>query len=278
MSRLQKKCFIGATGFHLLLLVLLFVGPALFVSGKVDDTPLLEIIPITATDAKVSGGGSPAPRQPVQQPVQQPPVQPAVQQRQEPVRQPDPPKVEAPKITKEDPDSDEPRKTVKTHQVKISDTVVKIKPSSKPASDSKTSTQTSVSTARAQQVASALKHIQSNLSSTTTVEMPEGTGGGGLSYANYGQIVRKIYTDAWRVPDDMTDDQATIVVSVTIARSGRILSSRIVQPSSSAAANRSIQSTLDRISDIGVAFPAGAKESKCTFRMTFNLKAKTSLG
>ena len=76
----------------------------------------------------------------------------------------------------------------------------------------------------------------------------------------------------------MTDDQATIVVSVTIARDGKVLSSRIVQPSGSAAANRSIQSTLDRISNIGVSFPAGAKESERTFRMTFNLKATTSTG
>jgi outer membrane biosynthesis protein TonB len=277
MSRLQKKCFVGATGFHLLLLVLLFVGPAFFIADKVEDAPILEFVPMIATDAKVSGGGTPAPRQPVQQPVQQQPVQPPVQPKQEPVRRPDPPKVETPKLTKEDPDSNEPKKTPK-HQVKISDTVVKIKERSKPASDSKTSAQTSATTERAQQVASALKHIQSNLSSTTTVEMPEGPGGGGVSYANYGQIVRKIYTDAWRVPDDMDDDQATIVVTVTIARDGKVLSSRIVQPSSSAAANRSIQSTLDRISNIGVSFPAGAKESQRTFRMTFNLKATTSAG
>ena len=153
------------------------------------------------------------------------------------MREPDPPKAETPKLTKEDPDSDEPAKP-KKHQVKISDTVVKIKDRSKPTSNSKSSAPTAATAERAQQVASALKHIQSNLSSTTTVELPEGPGGGGVSYANYGQIVRKIYNDAWRVPDDMNDDQATIVVTVTIARDGTIVSSRIAQPSGSAAANR----------------------------------------
>jgi TonB family protein len=108
--------------------------------------------------------------------------------------------------------------------------------------------------------------------------MPEGPGGGGVSYANYGQIVRKIYTDGWIVPDDMTDDEATVKVSVTIARDGKVLSGHIVSPSGSTAANRSIQNTLDRIRTIGLPFPEGAKESQRTFIMTFNLKAKKAFG
>ncbi len=38
MNRLQKKCVIATAGFHLLLLVILFVGPAFFWSREKPDT------------------------------------------------------------------------------------------------------------------------------------------------------------------------------------------------------------------------------------------------
>ena len=75
MSRLQKKCFIGASGMHLLLLVVLFVGPAFMSGDKVDDTPVLTFIPTITTDDKVSGGGAPKPPTPQLPPVERPPVQ-----------------------------------------------------------------------------------------------------------------------------------------------------------------------------------------------------------
>jgi len=41
MNRLQKKCIMATAGFHLLLLVILFVGPAFFWSReKPDDSPV----------------------------------------------------------------------------------------------------------------------------------------------------------------------------------------------------------------------------------------------
>ena len=52
MNRLQKKCVIATTGFHLLLLVILFVGPAFFWSQeKPDDTPVLDMIPANLVDS-----------------------------------------------------------------------------------------------------------------------------------------------------------------------------------------------------------------------------------
>ena len=131
MSRLQKKCFIGATGFHLLLLSLLIVGPAFLSPGESDPTPVLEFVPIDTTDAKVSGGGTPHPPTPVTtptppaaQPQPQPQVQPQSSQPQ-PQRDPDPPKVEKLKLVKPDPDSLEAKPEKKVHKVQISDTVVK---------------------------------------------------------------------------------------------------------------------------------------------------------
>ena len=44
--------------------------------------------------------------------------------------------------------------------------------------------------------------------------MPEGPGGGtGPSYANYAQEVRRVYTEAWRIPPDVDDDEATVKVA-----------------------------------------------------------------
>ncbi|MFO1515022.1 MAG: TonB family protein [Verrucomicrobiota bacterium] len=278
MSRLQKKCFIGASGMHLLLLVVLFVGPAFMSGDKVDDTPVLTFIPTITTDDKVSGGGAPKPPTPQPQPQPQPQVQPPTPQPQpQPAREPDPPQVETPKITKPSPDSLDPQPEKKTHQVKVSDTVVKIKQPSRTATTSKPNTQTAYNTDRQQQVANTLRRIQGNLSSTTTVEMPEGPGGGGPSYANYKQVVRKIYTDAWTVPADVTDDEATVKVSVTIARGGNVISSSIVQSSGSALVDRSIQATLDRVTFVAP-FPEGAKEAQRTFTINFSLKAKKLLG
>jgi len=245
-----------------------------------------------ATDEKISGGGSPRP--PVnhpQPPVVQPEVKPTPpppevkpEVKQEKVEKVE--KVEPVKIDHHDPDAEETKTDrTKKHEVKTSDKVVKLakantQPLNQNPSTSATDANAKANEAWKKAVANAGKNISSGLSPTTKVEMPEGTGGGGVSYAPYGQIVRKIYTDAWTVPDDMTEDEATIKVSVTIARDGQILSSRIVQPSGSAAANRSIQNTLDRIAviGIGIPFPAGAKESQRTFIMTFNLKAKKAFG
>jgi TonB family protein len=290
MSRLQKKCFLGATSLHGLLLLALLIGPGFIKQPKVDDIPMIEILPMMATDEKHSGGGMPRPAPAVQpQPVVQqqpqptpPPARPEPIQRPEPTPpKAEPVKTEPPKVVQKDAEPVEKKTTTvkPTHQIKVSSTVVKL------ANNKTRTTRPTTSTATANnntQVQQALSRVQNNLkaglSSSTRVEMPEGTGGGGVSYANYGQIVRKIYTDAWMVPDDMTDDEATVKVSVTVASSGKVLTARITQPSGSAAANRSIQATLDRITDIGYPFPQGAKESQRTFIMTFNLKSKKAFG
>ena len=64
MNRLQKKCVIATAGFHLLLLVILFVGPAFFwAREKADDTPVLEMIPANLVDSATTGvqGAQPPP-------------------------------------------------------------------------------------------------------------------------------------------------------------------------------------------------------------------------
>ena len=57
MNRLQKKCVIATAGFHLLLLVILFVGPAFFNSEpKTDDSQVLDVIPANLIDAAFNSG------------------------------------------------------------------------------------------------------------------------------------------------------------------------------------------------------------------------------
>jgi len=77
---------------------------------------------------------------------------------------------------------------------------------------------------------SAAKNLRSELSSGTTVEMP-GADGSGVSYANFLDALKKIYSDAWIVPDGVTDDEATATASVTIARDGRVVSWKIIRSS-----------------------------------------------
>src|SRR5579862_8187810 len=97
MNRLQKKCFIASAGIHLLLALILVIGPGFIASrSKQDDVPILDFIPIKTVDELVSGGGNPkaksAPALPAQpEPQPQPPVPAAV-----PQPQPEPPKVKEP--------------------------------------------------------------------------------------------------------------------------------------------------------------------------------------
>jgi periplasmic protein TonB len=290
MSRLQKKCFIGATGFHLLLLALLIVGPVFLSPGESDPTPMLEFVPVDTTEAQVSGGGTPLPPTPTPAPpaAQSSPTQPEVQQpapQPPPQRDPVPPKVERVTPTRPDLDSLEPKQGKKVHKVEISDKVInprERKPPTKPLPDpAVTAAAAAAATARAnaernRKFTAALNNIRSGLTSSTQVEMPtgpNGPGGGGASYAGYKDEVRRIYFEAWRIPDDVTDDEATVKVSVTIARTGHVISSRIIQSSGSKLVDKSIQSTLDRVTFVRP-FPEGSKDSQNTFNITFSLKAK----
>ena len=288
MSRLQKKCFIGATGFHLLLLALLIVAPAFLSPGESDPTPVLEFIPTITTESSNQGGGTPLPPTPTPPAAQPPAAQPAVQKpapQPPPQRDPDPPKVEKEKPTKPDPESIEPKPEKKPHQVQINPQVINPrdrKPPTKPLPDpAVTAAAEAAATARAnaernRKFTAALNNIKGGLTSSLQVEMPpgpNGPGGGGASYASYKDVVRKIYFDAWNIPEDVTDDEATIRVSVTIARAGHVISSRILQSSGSKLVDRSIQATLDRVTFVRP-FPEGSNDSQKTFNINFSLRAK----
>lgn len=269
MNRFQKKCFIASAGFHLSLLLILVVGPGFF-SGKnlVNDLPVLDYIPAIAIDAAMSGGGNPNVKQlPPPAPIRtevQPPKPP------QPRDNPAPPKIPDAKTPDRNPTADQ------KHKVEVSDTVVdrsKIKPPSNTSKD----TSADQARARAQQLAASLRSaaqsLKKGLSPSTAVEI---SGTGGEAYANYDQIVKSIYTRDWIIPDDVTDNEATAKVTVVIERNGTVVSARITQSSGNAAADRSIQATLDRVRLIRP-FPETTKDKERTFKLSFNVKARRLL-
>lgn len=123
----------------------------------------------------------------------------------------------------------------------------------------------------------ALSGLRNNLSSGTTVEMPGPGGPGGPAFANYSQIIKSIYDQAWLVRDDVSDTRATVDASITIARDGTVLSARIIRRSGNTALDKSVQEALNRVKFVAP-FPDSATEVERTFKLNFNLQLKRSTG
>ena len=291
MNRLQKKCLIATAGFHLLLLVVLLVGPGFFTAKpKMDDTQVLEVIPENLIDAAFSSGvkavqpppstpPQPQPKPVVTLPTPTPePPKPVV--KPEPVKQPDPEPVKPPdKLPPDDlkpvvkPSTKPPEHIIKPDLKPI---IRKTPPkdTDNSAAEAEAKEQKRLRDQKAKAFLNAARSIKENSSSATTVEMP---GTSSVSYANYASVVKSIYTQAWTPPDDTASDDANVRVSVVIGRDGSVITSRVLTPSGDASVDRSVQRTLDRVTFIAP-FPDGSKEKEKTFIINFNLKAKRMLG
>jgi TonB family protein len=200
---------------------------------------------------------------------------------QPPVQQPKPvvPQPEQPKPIQRDRESFDTKSEKKLPDVSLKQvtrpknkTDAKQKPRD---SDSQTDAAEKQRTQLAKAARNAARNLSGELSSSTTVEMPEfkGPGGGGVPYANFLDGVRKIYTDAWILPEGVTDDQATAIASVTIARDGRVIEAHITAPSGNPLADQSVEAVLRRVRQ-AVPLPDGAKENQRTIKIKFNVKAK----
>jgi len=273
MNRLEKKCLIAATGFHLFLLLILFIGPAFLSASKTDNLATIDFIPAATVDAAVSGGGNPratpppAPEPPAPtppQPVVAPPPPPQPPQRVEP---PDPPPT-----NQRDPDAVEPRRDQR-RRIEVSTKVVTRNSNEiKVANDAARAKAAADAKRRAAEVSQVVSGLKGSLSPSTSVEL-QGPGGGGVPYANWLQAVKSRYSNAWEVPAGVTDDSATATVTVTIGRDGTVLSARIRNASGNALVDRSVQSVIDRIK-FAAPLPEGAKEDQRTVTITFDVKAK----
>ena len=105
-------------------------------------------------------------------------------------------------------------------------------------------------------------------------------GPGGAAYADYLSYVDAIYRDAWdrTLPQDILADDSTSIVSVTIARNGRVINSKILRKSGDATIDRVVQKTLSRVTTIGHPFPAGAKDEERTFTIELNFRKRRVAG
>ena len=256
MNRLQKKCVIATAGAHLLLIVILFVGPAFFYSKpKADDLQVLDVIPANLIDAEFNSGVANAAPPPPAPP-------PEKIEKAEPVKLPD----------KLSPDNLLPvEKTSKTEPRKIQiSTLLVARPALK---NSPTTDNSQQQQRQARAIRSALRNLKSNLASATTVDMP---GNSSVAYANYATVVKSVYEQAWILPNDVSDN-ANTKVSVTIANDGAVISARIITPSGDAGLDASVQRTLERVKSIAP-FPEGATEKERTYIINFNPQVKRLLG
>jgi TonB family protein len=275
MNRLQKKCVIATAGFHLLLLVILFVGPAFFNSKpKPDDSQVLEFISPNLIDAELNSGVKgaqpppPAPT-PVVTPPQPQPAPPAPKPIVQPAPAPQPTFVRsivnffdpAPK-----PEPAKPALVVTPNQPhKIQ---VDLHPVVRNPSKNSPTTKLKDNSSPAKNLAAELR---TKLSTATQIDVP---GDSSAAYANYASVVKSVYDAAWILPGTIAKDE-NITVSVTIASDGTVISSSIVTPSGDATADASVQSTLDRVKFVR-AFPGGATDKERTYTIVFNPQIKNS--
>ena len=293
VNRLQKKCFIASAGFHVLLALVLLVGPG-FLSKppKTEDVPFLDFIPVKTVDDLVSGGGNPNAKPPAalaappqaQPPPQPQPAAPKPLPQPEPDPQPPEPAPSKQKIPdfKED-DGVDTAKQPKPRKIEISKTLITRKrdtsAADKRAKEEAQEQAKAADDARrrlARQIGQVAETIGNEVSGGTSIEL-KGPGGGGVPYGNWKSAIKTIYERAWLLPEGVADDDAATLASVTIARDGTVLSSSITRPSNDPVVDRSVQAALDRVRT-AAPLPDTANESKRTITINFSVKAKRALG
>ena len=301
MNRLQKKCLVAAAGSHFLLVVVLLCSGFITSKPKPDESQVLDVIPPKLVDAALQSGvrsappppptpevkppepiplPPPEPPKPEVKPVEPPkPVEPVkVQEPIEPeVARPDvhtepkpPRKIEVilkPVVrnstTEPDHKAEEAKKAREAEQKAEAQAEREAAREAKRARD-----------ARNKMLTSAASSIRENVSSATTVELH---GDNTVAYANYGSIVKSVYTLKWILPDTAANDEANVKVSVTIARDGQVIESHIIERSGDSSLDASVQRTLNRVRNIAP-FPDDATDKERTYIINFNLKAKRGLG
>ena len=285
MNRLQKKCVIGAVGIHLLLFLILIVGPAFYnQQPKTDDMQVLDVIPANLVDAAVSSGVAHAqppptpvqPRPPQPQQLFAPPPLPKIVQPTPPAPSPSPSLLKefkdffapkpAPSVT---PDLTPAEKAAKTHETqdnKIQVDLHKVK---------RTAQKESSRTDNARAINNELRSLKSSLSSSTKIDMP---GVSSESSANYAAAVESIYEQALRsnLPESVAHNNETTTVRVTIANDGTVISSEIISPSGDSAWDNAVQHTLNQVTFIAP-FPEGAIEKERHYNINFNPEVEQSL-
>lgn len=261
MNRTQKKCFMASVGLHLLLLLVLLVGPALSFSGKTPTVTPIDFIPSKIIEGAMAGGGDPNANPPPPAPPQPPTPE-------------QPPRIEQPKelpqptqVIKNDLN---PEPTSKTkHEIQVNTKVV-TRHSMDKTTNARPSSESRDAQAKreADAVGKAVAGLRNNLAPTTTIAL-RGPGGGGETYAGVEQAILSVYDHAWVSPEGMDTSEAVVEVSVTIESDGSVSSARITHPSGDARVDQSVQRALDRVSSI-----PGWDGKRRTVEFSFKSRAK----
>jgi outer membrane biosynthesis protein TonB len=278
VNRLQKKCAIASAGIHLLLVVILLVGPGFLGSSqKQAKTQYIDIIPLKIIEGTDVGGGTPHATPPPPAPVQPPTPTPAPPQPQ-PQPQTQPPKLSA--------------DALQVHQrlPSVSTKLVTRSPESKNKPTTQTAEDDSKAQAKAEAQArsdaakraagfrAAVQNIREGSSSSTSIDVP---GPGGEAYAGYETVLQSIYKarydEALAGAGDIARGTVQVETSVTVARDGNVLRHRIVGRSSNAALNDLVARVLDRVTFIRP-FPESVKDAERTFNIIFDLKPREGIG
>jgi len=260
MNRLQKKCVLATAGVHLLLLVILLVGPAFFrPRSQVDNMPVLDVIPANLVDAAVNSGIRSAQPPPVSQPAPQPPA-------------PQPQPVVMPRAP-----TPSPEKIVKPEAVKLQPAQEqrhKIEPNLKPVVRGESSKVRDESQ-RARALRNAVQNLKRNFSPGTTIDMP---GNSSVAYASYADVVKSVYDQAWaQIPlGTVANSNENVRVSVVIASDGTVVSARIIESSGDTALDASVQKTLERVTFIAP-FPEGTTDKQRPYTISFNPQLRQML-
>ena len=279
MNRLEKKCFIASTGLHLLLALILLVGPA-FLGSQQKPAPAqyIEIIPANIIEGAFAGGGNPhakppAPSPPRRETAPAPPPEPAKPQKHQTLEEP---KLETASVEPSESGKRKPQIDLSKTTTRQTDSKSKSKP--KPREDSETQRLAKARADQAAQVRSALENLKEGLSSSTSIDIQ---GPGGEAYAGYLSVLQSIYQSCYdrelAAAGELAGKESTVIVVVTVERSGRVVNSRVSRPSGIAQLDRLVRRVLDQV-DFIRAFPAGSKDSERTFTIGFELRLNRAIG
>jgi TonB family protein len=256
MSRLHKKCFLASAGMHLLLFLVLLIGPAFLMSREpANDMPTLDFIPARLVDQEIARLVQ---ETPTSKPVPPKPPRPVVERPKQVAKKEDPPPAPQQKPVEEE-------RGWKPTSVDLSN--INRKTEKPKASSPKPQPNRAALTA-----ASEIR----NLAATPSIKI-DTPSGSGQAYANYAQAIKTIYERNWHPPDETSRDDAVVRVRIVIAKDGSIVSAKIIGRSGDGGVDTSVDATLRRVREVPP-FPASAKEKTRTYTIGFSLKAKRGTG
>ncbi len=277
MSRLLKKCIVLSVGLHVLVVALLIAAATFFITKPEKVQPTLSMIAPEILDNILKPNSTQIARTPptpavrrnvVPQPPKRVEEAPPKTVTPKPVKI-TPPKKVTPKPTPRKVTLPDKAKTTQPRRIQIN-TSTKTVGSRNPQQPAKSIPAKSKinSSALTQKV----QNLRGQLSAGIKVNV---SGANAAAFTSYAQYVVSVYRRTWEplLPKSLAKSRVA-VVSVTVDRSGRVISARIVRKTGNTELDRSVQRALDRVKTIGKAFPSGSKESKRTFTLDFTPKIR----